>query len=464
VRHITTTTPASEGLRSCLAPLIQHYRCSADLPPFRVAPTLKKTNGFFRFGSDVLCYGHSLTHGSATPAGSLEDVSLNLARNGHGPMLPFDPAEVVDNLRFEHYVASPNRLVDSRWIKDLYYRLRPMFPVAFRKHLQKIYLRDWDRIVFPAWPLDRTVDRMLEKLLVLVMKEMNVERLPFIWFWPDGYSSCIVMTHDVETAAGRDFCEAVMDIDDEFGVKGSFQIVPEKRYAVPSSYLETIRQREFEVNIQGLDHDGNLFENREAFLEKAAKIKKYAAEYQARGFRSPILYRNAEWMQYLDFSYDMSIPNVARLEAQRGGCCTLMPYTLPGGTTELPVTMIEDYTLFHILKDFSIELWKRQMKMAIDGNGLMNFIIHPDYVESDRTQRLFRELLQEIDLVRSTRNVWVSLPREVDLWWRERSAMKLVLKGNRWAVEGVGSDRARIAHARYDGERLMYELEPGGER
>ena len=30
--------------------------------------------------------------------------------------------------------------------------------------------------------------------------------------------------------------------------------------------------------------------------------------------------------QRLDFSFDMSIPNVAHLDPQRGGCCTIMPY------------------------------------------------------------------------------------------------------------------------------------------
>jgi hypothetical protein len=31
-------------------------------------------------------------------------------------------------------------------------------------------------------------------------------------------------------------------------------------------------------------------------------------------------------MKYLCFAYDMSIPNVAHLDPQRGGCCTIMPF------------------------------------------------------------------------------------------------------------------------------------------
>ena len=68
----------------------------------------------------------------------------------------------------------------------------------------------------------------------LSMKAMGVVRVPFIWFWPDANSSCAIMTHDVETLSGRDFCAELMDIDDSFGIKASFQIIPEDRY--PEGY------------------------------------------------------------------------------------------------------------------------------------------------------------------------------------------------------------------------------------
>ena len=62
---------------------------------------------------------------------------------------------------------------------------------------------------------------------------------------------------------------------------------------------------------------------------------------------------------HCDFAYDMSVPNVAHLDPQRGGCCTVMPYFI-GKILEIPVTDVQDYTLFNILEDFSIELWKKQ--------------------------------------------------------------------------------------------------------
>jgi hypothetical protein len=333
-------------------------------------------------------------------------------------------------------------------------------PVGFRKHLQGFYLKGWERITFPNWPVDRSVDRLIEKLLILAMKKGQIDRLPFVWFWPERHSACAIMTHDVETTAGRDFCDRIMDFDDEFGIKASFQIVPEKRYSVPESYLEAIRNRNFEVNVQGLDHDGNLFENREEFLASAKKINAYARHYDAKGFRSPILYRNSHWFQELNFTYDMSVPNVARLEAQRGGCCTIMPYALPGGMIELPVTMTEDYSLFHVLKDYSTSLWEKQMSIVLKGHGLMNFIIHPDYVTAGRAQAIFKELLEKISRMRADDGVWVPLPREVDQWWRDRSRMKLVSSGsNKWKVEGPGSERATVSYVRVEGNQLIYEFD-----
>jgi len=266
------------------------------------------------------------------------------------------------------------------------------------------------------------------------------------------------MTHDVETTLGRDFSKQVMDIDDQFGIKASFQIVPEKRYTVPESYLESIRQRGFEVNVQGLDHDGDLFQDRTTFLESAKKINQYAAQYQALGFRSPILYRKTDWFRDLHFAYDMSVPNVARLEAQRGGCCTIMPYTLPGGMTEIPVTVTEDYTLFHVLKDYSTSLWKKQLNIIVEGHGVMNIIVHPDYITGGRAQDLFKELMQDLVELRSKRNIWIPLPKDVDCWWRQRNEMQLIPDGRAWKVTGPGSERAAVAYAHVENGNLQYEL------
>ncbi len=439
------------------SPLQDYFRC-LDLPPFGLSGSLGKNSGFFQFGPGVICFGQTTGETRPIVNGWLFDAAKEVRTSGNGTLLPFDMKQVVNNLRYEAYANSGQRMLEKQWIKDFYYRMRPFMPVPIRKHLQTAYLKGWEQIKFPNWPVDRSVDLLHERLLVLAMKDAQVDRVPFIWFWPKEYSACAVMTHDVETTLGRDFSKQVMDIDDQFGIKASFQIVPEKRYIVPESYLESIRQRGFEVNVQGLDHDGDLFQDRATFLQSAKKINQYAAQYQAVGFRSPILYRKTDWFRDLQFSYDMSVPNVARLEAQRGGCCTIMPYTLPGGMTEIPVTVTEDYTLFHVLKDYSTSLWKKQMNMILEGHGVMNIIIHPDYVTGGRAQDLFKELMQDLADIRSKRGVWIPLPKDVDSWWRQRNDMQLIPDGRSWKITGPGSERAAVAFAHMEEGNLKYEL------
>jgi len=62
------------------------------------------------------------------------------------------------------------------------------------------------------WPVDFTVNSVHEAFLRLTMRAQGYDKVPFIWFWPDGASGCLILTHDVETAAGRDFTSSLMDI------------------------------------------------------------------------------------------------------------------------------------------------------------------------------------------------------------------------------------------------------------
>ena len=142
---------------------------------------------------------------------------------------------------------------------------------------------------------------------------------------------------------------------------------------------ERLRRRGFEVNLHDLNHDGYLFHNRAQFLERAQEINRYAREFECGGFRSGAMYREQQWYDAFEFSYDMSVPNAAHLEPQRGGCCTVMPYFV-GKILELPLTTVQDYSLFHILGDYSISLWQEQIGAIREQHGLITFMAHPDYL------------------------------------------------------------------------------------
>src|SRR5262245_35239454 len=155
----------------------------------------------------------------------------------------------------------------------------------------------------------------------------------------------------------------------------------------------------------------------------------------------------------------MSLPNAGHLEIQRGGCCTVMPYFI-GDVVELPLTTTQDYTLFHILGDFSNDVWKNQIESIISRHGLVSLIVHPDYQTDDRTRRAYLSLLDQLASLREAGRSWLALPGDVERWWRARSRMTLVRDGDAWRVEGDGKERARVAYAELDGDELVYRLEP----
>jgi hypothetical protein len=335
---------------------------------------------------------------------------------------------------------------------------RPALGVAIRKYLQRSYFRGWKDIAFPRWPVDSAVEEILEQLLVLAMKSRGVTRVPFIWFWPNGTGSCTVMTHDVEAPAGLRFCSKLMDIDDDFGVKSSFQIVPEDRYSVSSELLEEIRSRGFEINIHDLNHDGRLTWNLDEFNRRAEKINRYGRLFGASGFRAAVMYRNLDWYENLDFSYDMSVPNVAHLEPQQGGCCTVMPFRI-GKMLELPLTTTQDYSLFNILNDYSINLWKEQIALIQKKHGFISFTIHPDYIVNAAARRVYTELLAYITGMKARGETWLAMPGEVAHWWQLRSKMELVRDADHWRIVGQGSERATVAYAIITrGDELSYEV------
>lgn len=441
--------------------LREFYRCPELAADFKFTGDLSAGAGYFATTDGLVCYGRlSEAQPAATANATLPEVCPKVSREGKTISLPFDPVEVVTNLRLEKYVtdAENGGKNGGNLVRYLYYLLRPVMPINLRRHLQRRYLRGWDRISFPSWPVDRTVDRLHEWLLTLAMQAVGTTEVPFVWFWPEGYSSCATITHDVETSTGRDFCTQLMDINDSYGIKTSFQVVPEKRYKVRDGFLDSIRQRGFELNIHDLNHDGNLFTTREGFVKRVNKINRYASEFKARGFRSAVLYRKPEWMNELDFAYDMSVPNVAHLDPQRGGCCTLMPFFL-GDLLEIPVTTVQDYSLFHILCEYSTRLWEEQVSAIIRSHGIATFIIHPDYVIEQGARQTYRRLLRYLADLRKNHNLWIARPGEISDWWRARAQMHLVREGETWRVEGRGKERARLAYARAEGNGVVYRVE-----
>jgi hypothetical protein len=449
---------------------VNYFRCPRQVGELETAGPLSGEEGYFTFEGTT---GYGRTHGSS-PAPEITDPVPDLSRaveHATGRLrLPFDLSEVVGNLQQERYRQRAHhpveRLTSAKMLRRLYYVLRPALPVTVRKHLQKMRLTGWSDIPFPRWPVDLSVETLMQSTMAHVLVSRGISRVPFVWFWPNGAQAAVMMTHDVEGKAGQSLCAQLMDLDDSFDVKAAFQIVPETHCERSTGLIELIRRRGFEVNIHDFNHDGDLFHDREQFLRRAALINQHARELACDGFRSGSMYREQQWFDAFEFSYDMSVPNAAHLEPQRGGCCTVMPYFV-GKLLELPLTTTQDYSLFHILGDYSIALWKDEIRSILGANGLISFITHPDYLIEQRARSVYRDLLVHLSRLRTEHNLWVAVPGEIDRWWRDRQAMSLVANGASWTVEGRGSERARVAYATLRNGRVFYELRDqraGGER
>jgi len=239
------------------------YRCPEEFLNFQLAGELSPGGGYFTLGGNTTCYGRTVggLHQPQMKA-KLRDAGASISIENEQVTLPFDPDEIIINLRRELYPSGQLTAWD-KVLKRIYYWFRPLTSHSLRVRIKRLRAGDWQEIQFPCWPVDTTVENICERLLLLSLQAKGLDYIPFVWFWPAGARGCVSMTHDVENAAGRDFCAQLLDIDESHGIKASFQIVPEERYAVTPEYLKSIRDRGFEINVHDLNHDGQLFDDRE---------------------------------------------------------------------------------------------------------------------------------------------------------------------------------------------------------
>ena len=152
--------------------------------------------------------------------------------------------------------------------------------------------------------------------------------------------------------------ERLLEIERRHGVVSAWFFVAED-YAVDPAVLEAVRAAGCEVGLHGLHHNGRLFQSRAHFERQLPRIRRYLREWGAEGFRSPSTHRNAAWMPELGARYDSSFPDTHPFDAQPGGCCSILPYFL-GDLVELPITLPQDHTLFELLQERDISLWRKK--------------------------------------------------------------------------------------------------------
>jgi hypothetical protein len=218
-----------------------------------------------------------------------------------------------------------------------------------------------------------------------------------------------MLSHDVESQTGYDQLDKLLQIEESLGFRSVINFIPEGQYRVSKERLLNLKSRGFEVGVHGLHHDGKLYNNQERFNRRAKKINQYLKKWDATGFRSPLMHHNLDWLHALNIAYDTSTFDTDPFEPQPDGLGTIFPFFVEkrpepvegqkapnsaihhspftihhsniAGYVELPYTLPQDSTLYLLLKEQTIDIWKTKTAWLAKHGGMVFVNVHPDYID-----------------------------------------------------------------------------------
>jgi peptidoglycan/xylan/chitin deacetylase (PgdA/CDA1 family) len=351
----------------------------------------------------------------------------------------------------EHYLyeryLGPDRRSRTR---DAYYAVKPLLPRRLQLALRRAYAPAQARRQFPAWPIEPVlVDRNIAALQARVRASPD-GRAPFVSLWPGGHRWAAILTHDVEGPAGVDNVLRVVELERRYGFVSAWNFVAEW-YPIPDGLFDALRAAGCEIGLHGIRHDGLLFRNRERFEADLPRIADVLSEWGAVGFRSPATHRNPDWMAELPVEYDSSFPDTDPFEPMAGGCCSILPFFF-GNVVELPITLVQDHTLFEILREPGIDRWVSKSEWIMRHHGLINVIVHPDYVVAPDRLARYEQFLA---FLAAQSGGWHALPQDVARWWRQRATLRV---GRTGEVEGTSDFTATVTVASQTSGGLVLDV------
>jgi hypothetical protein len=297
----------------------------------------------------------------------------------------------------------------------LFYVVKPLIPRPLQIGLRRCLVRFQSVKHSAVWPIDE-----------------SAALPPFGWGgWPSGKKFAVVLTHDVDTAKGHEKCLQLMEIEEKAGFRSSFNFVPE-RYKVDPEIRNTIKQHGFEVGVHGLNHDGKLFKSSDEFKTRCCKINHYIREWEAVGFRSPSMHHNLSWIHDLQIEYDSSTFDTDPFEPQSDGVGTIFPFTVKNHRDsreyiELPYTIPQDFTVFILMKNEGLSIWKQKLDWVASKGGMVLLNSHPDYMSFNGSKASREEYPSEhyrnfMEYIKDNYSgeYWHALPREMAGFWKNK--------------------------------------------
>ena len=194
---------------------------------------------------------------------------------------------------------------------QLFYTIKPLIPRRLQIFLRRQLARYKRRKYAHIWPIDPSSNTPPEG-----------------WAgWPNGKKFALLLCHDVDTKKGYDTCLNLAEIEENLGFRTYFNFVPEG-YHNSTSVLKELRKRGFGIGIHGLNHDGKLFSSRKIFDQRAVKINDYLKKWNSRGFTSPSMHHNPDWLHALNIAYSTSTFDTDPFEPQSDAIGSIFPLSI----------------------------------------------------------------------------------------------------------------------------------------
>lgn len=292
-------------------------------------------------------------------------------------------------------------------LKTLFYQLKPIMPRNVQIFLRRRLIASKLTSCNGYWPIDESA---------------GIE--PLIWHkWPLGKRFALILTHDVEKDIGQERCIHLLNVEKKLGFVSSFNFVPE-RYMVSESLRKHLVRNGFEVGVHDLNHDGRLFSSRKIFQYRSQLINHYLSEWQSVGFRAAAMHHNLNWIGELNIEYDCSTFDTDPFEPQPDGVGTIFPFLVErknkSSFVEMPYTLPQDFTLFILMKNQTVDVWEKKVKWIAEKGGMALINVHPDYINFGNRPNgteeylidYYKEILQYIKL-NFADEYWNVLPKEM---------------------------------------------------
>jgi peptidoglycan/xylan/chitin deacetylase (PgdA/CDA1 family) len=299
---------------------------------------------------------------------------------------------------------------------QIYYYFKPILP-RFVINLLKQESAEHALDQFPlGWPIEDRYVLFLWEVVRRVLIDSGRSELVYRRFWPEECRFALVLTHDIETGHGQKNVDRVASLEERLGFRSSFNFVPE-RYPIDHGLMQSLVDRGFEVGVHGLNHDGKDYLSEKLFRHRVKGINTYLKKFNATGFRSPLMHRNPQWMQALEVDYDLSFFDTDPFEPKAGGTMSIWPFQI-GHFLELPYTLVQDSTLYHVLGERTPRLWVDKLAFLEQYRGMALVNTHPDYLSDQPLEQIYTSFLTH---VKDQGGFWNPLPVQASRWWRRRS-------------------------------------------